>query len=114
MTNLTSWISPRTLEALGWALVHFLWQGTALAALAAVGLAIFRRPAARYRIGVFTLGVMLLAPVATFLSYSQSHPSSGEGVKTTPTTAARSLPKGTTPASAPAQPSPTFSLLAFP
>src|SRR5215831_17795334 len=81
MTNLTSWISPRTLEALGWALVHFLWQGTALAALAAVGLAIFRRPAARYLIGVFTLGVMLVAPVATFLFYSQPRSTSVEILK---------------------------------
>jgi len=102
------------MDALGWALVHFLWQGTALAALAAVGLAIFRRPAARYLIGVFTLAVMLLAPVATFLSYLQSRPSLVEVVKTSPTTAARSLQKGTTPASAPARPSRTFSLNAFP
>jgi bla regulator protein blaR1 len=114
MTNLTNWISPRTMEALGWALVHFLWQGTALAALAASLMATVRRPTARYVIGVVTLGVMLLAPVATFLFYSQPRPTSVEGVKTAPpATAARPLQTPKTQ-SAPAQPSHTFSLNAFP
>jgi len=102
------------MEALGWALVHFLWQGTALAALAAVALAMFRRPSSRYLIGVFTLGVMLLAPVVTLLYYSQRSSSSVQVVKTTPTMAARPLQKETTPAIAPVQPSRTFSLNAFP
>jgi beta-lactamase regulating signal transducer with metallopeptidase domain len=114
MTGLTHWISPRTMEALGWALVHFLWQGAALAALAASLMVTVRRPSARYVIGVVTLGVMLLAPVATFLFYSQSHSSSVEGLKTAPrTTAARPLQTAKTQ-SAPAQPSHTFSLNAFP
>src|ERR1700751_5460019 len=114
MTNLTNWISRRTIEAWGWARVHFLWQGTALAALAASLMATVRRPTARYVIGVVTLGVMLLAPVATFFFYSQPRPSSVEGVKTAPpTTAARPLQTPKTQ-SAPAQPSHTFSLNAFP
>lgn len=115
MTTLTHWISPSTLESLGWALVHFLWQGTALAALAAVGLAVFRRPTARYLIGVSTLSVMLLAPIATYFFYSQPGPSSVETRKVpTGIMAARPLQKGTTTAGAPAQPSHTFSLNAFP
>ena len=36
MTSLTNWISPSVMRSLGWALLHFLWQGAALAALAAV------------------------------------------------------------------------------
>ena len=36
MTTLTNWLSPGTMHSLGWALLHFLWQGTAVAALAAV------------------------------------------------------------------------------
>jgi len=33
---LTNWLPPNTMHALGWTLLHFLWQGTALSALAAV------------------------------------------------------------------------------
>ena len=35
MTTLMNWLSPSAMQSLGWALLHFLWQGTALAALAA-------------------------------------------------------------------------------
>lgn len=114
MTSLTHWISPSMLEALGWALVHFLWQGIALAALAAVGLAIFRRPATRYLIGVFTLGVMLLAPVATFLFYSQPRSTSVEILKAPALIAAARPLQTFKTQSAPSQPSHTFSLNAFP
>src|SRR6202034_3363318 len=70
-TDLINWISPRTMQALGWALLHFVWQGTALAAFAASAMAICRRTQMRYLIGVATLGLMLLAPVATFTFYLQ-------------------------------------------
>ena len=36
-------------HALGWALVHFLWQGAALAILLVVALALIRPTAARTR-----------------------------------------------------------------
>ena len=68
-----NWISPNAMHSLGWALLHFLWQGTALAALAAAAMALCRRTSARYLIGVATLVLMLIAPVATFLFYSQQH-----------------------------------------
>ena len=42
MTTLTNWMSTNTMQSLGWALVHFLWQGSALAALAAAAMAVFR------------------------------------------------------------------------
>src|ERR1700728_45832 len=70
-TDLINWISPRTMQALGWELLHFVWQGTALAAFAASAMAICRRTQMRYLIGVATLGLMLLAPVATFTFYLQ-------------------------------------------
>lgn len=73
MTTLTNWISPGTMQSLGWALVHFLWQGTALAAVAAVAMALSRRSSARYWIGICVLGLMLLSPIATFVFYSQQH-----------------------------------------
>lgn len=62
-----TWFTPNAMHALGWALVHFVWQGTALAALAALLMAISRSSSARYIIGLTTLALMLLAPAATFV-----------------------------------------------
>jgi hypothetical protein len=67
MTGLNSWLSPAVLHALGWALIHSLWQCAGVAALAALVMAFVRRPAVRYVIGVGALALMLAAPVATFL-----------------------------------------------
>ncbi len=60
------WLSDATLRLLALSLLHFLWQGAALAALAYVAMAICRSASARYLVGVATLGLMLAAPVATF------------------------------------------------
>ena len=77
MTTLADWLSPRTLHALGWALLHFLWQGMALAALAAVTMAACRKASTRYYIGVATLTLMLAAPAATFfVEEAAAHPQS--------------------------------------
>src|SRR6185437_1870093 len=67
MTGLNSWLSPAVLHALGWALIHSLWQCAAIAAMAALAMAFIRRPAVRYLVGVGALALMLAAPVATFL-----------------------------------------------
>src|ERR1700686_2267228 len=34
-TGLMNWLTPGAMHSLGWALLHFVWQGTALAAVAA-------------------------------------------------------------------------------
>jgi beta-lactamase regulating signal transducer with metallopeptidase domain/uncharacterized protein YnzC (UPF0291/DUF896 family) len=81
MTSLLHWISPRALESLGWALLHFLWQGTALAALAAAAMALSRKSSTRYVIGVATLLLMLAAPAATFWFHSTQDAPATEGVK---------------------------------
>jgi HEAT repeat protein/beta-lactamase regulating signal transducer with metallopeptidase domain len=54
-------------HALGWALVHFLWQGAALALLLAAALAISRKASAqtRYTLSLVTLAAMLTVPLAT-------------------------------------------------
>ena len=38
MTNFAHWISPELMRTLGWTLLHFIWQGAALAALFAVAI----------------------------------------------------------------------------
>ncbi len=58
-------LSPTALQSLAWALLHFLWQGTALAALGAAAMALSRRARVRYVIGVTVLLLMLIAPIAT-------------------------------------------------
>jgi beta-lactamase regulating signal transducer with metallopeptidase domain len=70
-STLTNWLSLTAMQSLGWALLHFLWQGTALAALSAAAMALCRRASARYLVGVAALALMLLAPLATFFFYSQ-------------------------------------------
>ena len=87
MTTLTNWLSPSAMHSLGWTLLHFLWQGTAVAALAAVLMTVFRRPSARYVLAVGTLVLMLAAPVATFFVLTSSN-----GVSSTPSPAAHAQP----------------------
>jgi beta-lactamase regulating signal transducer with metallopeptidase domain len=66
MTHFASWVSPDVMRTLGWALVHFLWQGLALAALLSAAMAMCRSAAARYALAVGALVLMLAAPVVTF------------------------------------------------
>jgi hypothetical protein len=55
------------LQAVGWALVHFLWQGALVAAGLAAGLALMRNrsASARYALGIATLAVLVALPVVT-------------------------------------------------
>jgi len=66
-----NFVSPTAMQAVAWALLHFLWQGTALAAGAAAAMALCGRASTRYLLGVGVLVLMLLAPLATFFFYSQ-------------------------------------------
>ena len=59
---------PATWTAvLGWTLIHFLWQGTAIALALAMALAVLPRRAARirYAAGCFALLLMLIVPAVT-------------------------------------------------
>ena len=71
-------LSPTALQSLAWALLHFLWQGTALAALGAAAMALSRRARVRYVIGVTVLLLMLIAPIATCVLSWHSHSSFAE------------------------------------
>jgi bla regulator protein blaR1 len=68
MRTLAHGISPELLQALGWTLLHFVWQGAALAALFAVANTVCQRATTRYGLAVITLGLMMAAPVITFTS----------------------------------------------
>ena len=61
-------LDPSVLDRLGWALVHFLWQGATVAAALAVALAMLRHrsAAARYRTAFAALSVLAAAPIVTF------------------------------------------------
>lgn len=54
---------------LGWALLHFLWQGLVVGAVAALALMVMRnaRPQARYAVACAAMALCLLLPVATML-----------------------------------------------
>jgi beta-lactamase regulating signal transducer with metallopeptidase domain len=73
-SNPMNWLSPSIMHALGWALVHSLWQGIAVAASAAAGMSLCRRASARYVLAVGALVLMLIAPAATFLFYRSFAP----------------------------------------
>ncbi|HET6176232.1 MAG TPA: M56 family metallopeptidase [Candidatus Sulfotelmatobacter sp.] len=83
-SSLVNWVSPGAMQSLGWALLHFLWQGTALAALAAVAMALCGRASTRYLLGVGALALMFLAPLATFFFYLQGHSSVADTAKSSP------------------------------
>ena len=66
MTHLTAWLAPEVLRPLGMALLHFVWQGAGIAALAALAFALTRNPRVRYAAGFFALVLMAAAPLVTF------------------------------------------------
>ena len=65
--------------ALGWALVHFVWQGAALALAVRAAMAVLaRRPAnVRYVVACAGLAAMAIAPAATALMVSGPVPGAG-------------------------------------
>jgi beta-lactamase regulating signal transducer with metallopeptidase domain/uncharacterized protein YnzC (UPF0291/DUF896 family) len=69
MTLFTPWLTEATLRLLALSLLHFLWQGAALAALAYSLMALCRNATTRYAVGVVTLALMMAAPVGTFLLF---------------------------------------------
>src|ERR1700730_2809816 len=72
MTTLPNWLSPSVMHSLGWTLLHFLWQGAALAALAAILMTLCRSASTRYLVAVGALALMLAAPIATFYFLTSS------------------------------------------
>jgi len=80
MRILAHGISPELLQALGWTLLHFVWQGAALAALFAVTNALCRRATTRYALAVIALALMMAAPLITLAGLMrQKDPAVGYG-----------------------------------
>ena len=68
MSFLSELLSPAVMRYIALTLLHFLWQGTALAALAYAGMAFCRSAASRYAIGLALLVAMAAAPAFTYLA----------------------------------------------
>jgi beta-lactamase regulating signal transducer with metallopeptidase domain/HEAT repeat protein len=61
-------MSP-VVHAVGWALLHFVWQGALVALIFAVAVRLLRTPDARYTLGVAAMLAMVALPVLTALRY---------------------------------------------
>src|SRR3954447_7215406 len=62
-----AWLHEPAALVIGWALLHFLWQGAIVGVLAAAALAALRSSAAdvRYVVATIALSLMLTLPVVT-------------------------------------------------
>ena len=67
MTHFAVSLSPIMVQSLGWALLHFVWQGAAVAAALSVLMPCCRRASTRYALGVGAMILLVAAPVITFL-----------------------------------------------
>ncbi|GAB2571399.1 M56 family metallopeptidase [Spirosoma areae] len=67
--NAINFLSSPVADALGWTLLHAIWQGFALVLPIAATLHLFRNQASalRYRVGVLTLLTQLVVSAATFI-----------------------------------------------
>lgn len=66
-------------DAVGWSVMHFVWQGAAIAAIAAIALALMKRRSAeaRYCVCAAALAAMFLAKAATLVSLLQTSLTAG-------------------------------------
>jgi ankyrin repeat protein/beta-lactamase regulating signal transducer with metallopeptidase domain len=72
MNGISALLAQPAMQRLGWALVHFLWQGLGIALLLAAVLMLLRRrpPNARYVAACAALALMLVCPLVTFVAMS--------------------------------------------
>jgi len=73
--NLPTLLSSTNVQAIGWMLVHFVWQGLAVAAVLAAARIALKKPRLRYVIACAALLVMVLLPLATFVAHRADAPS---------------------------------------
>ena len=104
MNTLSELFSNAAAQRIGWALIHFVWQGAAVALVLGMLLALLRHRSAQARWVVSCAALALLAalPVATALTVSaeapgrsESPPAAGTAERTAPPGAAAEPPTGT-------------------
>jgi beta-lactamase regulating signal transducer with metallopeptidase domain len=91
MTSWQPWLTPDITRAIALAILHFLWQGVALAALASAAMALSENAATRYAIAVGVLALMFAAPGLTFIVLEQRAVESANGELATRSGAANTL-----------------------
>ena len=74
MTAIDHLLRDPASQAIGWALLHFLWQGTLVGALTAIVLAVLRKGAAdvRYVVATIGLSLMITLPTVTAVQFWRS------------------------------------------
>lgn len=84
--NLINWLTSPVAEALGWTLIHALWQGFAVVLTVAVLLHLMRRSRAalRYQLGMSGLLAQILASVVTFGWYYEPRSGATSGAMSQP------------------------------
>jgi beta-lactamase regulating signal transducer with metallopeptidase domain len=73
MRDFAGWVNADTVRMIGIALLHFLWQGAAIAAVAFTGMTLVRRAAGKYVVAVAMFALMMASPVITFLVLTHRH-----------------------------------------
>jgi len=66
--------STDLMTTLAWSLLHFLWQGAGIAALAAAAMQLFRQSTTRYLIGICALALMCMSFGVTFAMLADGAP----------------------------------------
>ena len=74
---IADFLSNSAAQRMAWALIHFVWQGTAVAVLLAMGLRLLRRNSSqvRWAVSCGALGLMVVLPVVTARMVSVETPS---------------------------------------
>ena len=86
MNSIEGWISESVVTALGWTLLHFLWQGSLIAVLYGTINVLLQRSsaAARYFLGCASLAMMMVLPAITFfLTQSVQQPLAKQSIAIT-------------------------------
>lgn len=90
MNVISQIVSQELIEAIGWTLIHSLWQAAAVAIGFALLTVFMRRYSSRtrYFIGVTALALILAMSIGTFVSIYKSYTPGGEGMLLEPSTSA--------------------------
>src|SRR5580704_15664006 len=81
------WVEQPWVEHLGWALIHFLWQGALITG--AYGIARrLRTPRLRYFLACVALAAMVAAPIVTYIALTPASAPANPYIGTIPVSSA--------------------------